>query len=153
MPISLADKMCTDDKDRLRDSIFSSVDKKTNVLWLSSKKLFFFFPFEKPFIERNNRKIASPLPLLPFPEQLIPWLSPPGPWLSPVGHLTFTSWSRLSPPDPLIFTPWSPDFHLLVPDCRCRRLRGALTLVRVRVSSPPFTPSLPFISRLQRKVN
>ena len=42
---------------------------------------------------------------------------------------------------------------LLVPDCRCKRLSGAETLVRVKVSSPGFgTPDPVFTSRCDRIV-
>ena len=40
------------------------------------------------------------------------------------------------------------ELYLLVPDCKCNKLRGAETLVRVKVSSPGFgTPAPVFTSR------
>ena len=45
------------------------------------------------------------------------------------------------------------EIDLLVPDCRCRRLSGADTLVKVKVSSPGLgTPDPAFTSRCDRIV-
>ena len=45
------------------------------------------------------------------------------------------------------------ELYLLVPDCKCNKLRGAETLVRVKVSSPGFgTPAPVFTSRWERMV-
>ena len=45
------------------------------------------------------------------------------------------------------------DIDLLVPDCRCNRLSGAETLVKVKVSSPGFgTPDPALTSRCDRIV-